>query len=78
MHRLLEAGQVSIQELSGFRYWLERLAKYEYPPPGVRGEDVFQPFLRHPPYGYLPVTQLGRKLGDYLAGRPDVQVMQEV
>ena len=22
--------------------------------------------------------ELGRKLGDYLAGRPDVQVMQEV
>ena len=26
----------------------------------------------------LTIKEIGRKLGDYLAGRPDVQVMQEV
>ena len=63
VHRLLEAGQVSLADLTGFRYWLERVARYGYARNYARAEEVFQPFLRHEPFGYLPVIELGRKLG---------------
>jgi hypothetical protein len=62
MNRLLETRQLKTKDLSTLEYWLERIAKYEYPPPGKRGDEIFQPFLHHPPYGYRGVIALGRSL----------------
>jgi len=63
IYRLLKAGQLDAADLHGLRYWLKRIAKYEYPPDGVRGEEVFQPFLDFEPFGYRPVMFLGQELG---------------
>lgn len=61
IYRLLDTRQIKKSELDGLRYWLERVAKYEYPPPGIQGEEVFQPFLA--PFGYTGVIKLGKRLG---------------
>ncbi len=63
VYRLLETEQVKLYELEGLKYWLERIAVYEYPPPGTEGDRVFQPFLEHEPYGYRGVIYLGERLG---------------
>jgi hypothetical protein len=63
VHRLVETKQLELKDLNGLKYWLERIADYEYPPKGIAGDAVFQPFLRHGPFGYQGVIELGKRLG---------------
>jgi hypothetical protein len=63
IHRLWKADQLKLDDLSELRYWLKRIAVYEYPPPGIAGNQVFQPFLEHEPFGYQGVIELGQRLG---------------
>jgi hypothetical protein len=63
VHRLLNEKQLNLQDLERLRYWLERIAIYEYCPPGVERHEVFQPFLEHEPFGYRGVIDLGERLG---------------
>lgn len=58
--RLLNNGQLLLADLHDLKYWISRIAKYEYPPDGVQGAAIFQPFLAE--YEYLGVVELGRKL----------------
>jgi len=63
-HRLLQQGQVRLEDVHGLRYWICKLAKYSYRPTDkagrkVRGIDVFQPFIAA--YGHGGVVALGRK-----------------
>jgi hypothetical protein len=61
INQLVERRQLDINDLDATRYWLERLARYEYPPHGHDTADVFQPFIKA--VGYTGVAALGRKLG---------------
>lgn len=63
VHRLLQAHQVNLDDLVGLKYWLQRIAVYEYAPLGLEGDQVFQPFLKYEPYGYRGVIDLGERLG---------------
>jgi hypothetical protein len=63
VHRLVETKQLELENLKGLKYWLERIAVYEYPPKGVAKDAVFQPFLRHKPFDYQGIIELGRWLG---------------
>jgi hypothetical protein len=58
VNRLLEQGQLLLEDLHALRYWLARIAKYPYLKPG---KLVFQPFLHAAEYE--DVMKLGRKLG---------------
>jgi hypothetical protein len=59
--RLVESHQVSIKDLDGLPYWLERIASYEYPPAKRSEKEIFQPALAK--FGYHKIPVLGRKLG---------------
>jgi hypothetical protein len=63
VHRLLLSDQITLQDLDGLKYWLQRIAVFEYPPAGTAENQVFQPFLEHAPYGYRGVIDLGERLG---------------
>jgi hypothetical protein len=63
VNRLLETKQLLLKDLGNFKYWLERLAKYEYPPSDVAGEVMFQRFLSYEGFGYGGIRNLGMKLG---------------
>lgn len=63
VNRLLIEQQLNLKDLERLRYWLKRIAIYEYCPPGVKKHEVFQPFLEHEPYGYRGVIDLGERLG---------------
>lgn len=60
-YRLLQDKQIHKADIQEFAYWLERIARYEYPPPGVAKEEVFQPFLHR--FNYTGVISLGRAFG---------------
>lgn len=62
VNRLLAAGQIELEDIRGLKYWLERIAVYEYPPPGVTAQQVFQTFIEYEPFGYRGVIDLGEKL----------------
>lgn len=74
VERLVASGQLAIEDLGALRYWLKRIACYEYPPPNMAGTAVFQPFLKDPNYDYSAVIALGRRLGihewDHVAAQP--------
>ena len=63
IERLVAGGQLDLTDLGILRYWLERIAIYEYPPSDVPGDLVFQPFLSFPEFGYGGVMTLGKRLG---------------
>jgi hypothetical protein len=63
VHRLLKTDQVKLEDLEGLKYWLERIAAYEYPPPRIEKHQVFQPFLEYELFGYRGVIDLGERLG---------------
>lgn len=65
-HRLLMQGQLLLEDLEGFKYWISRLSEYQYRPQDrlgrpVRRQDVFQPFIAE--FDYIGVRLLGKKLG---------------
>jgi hypothetical protein len=60
IERLVESQQLQIEDLVGLKYWLDRIAVYEYPPPNVDGRDIFQPALHF--FGYSGIPRLGRRL----------------
>lgn len=62
IHRHLVMEQVVLGDLEGLRYWLARIAKYEYPVPGLKPQEVFQPFLEYEPFVYRGVILLGELL----------------
>ena len=55
-NRLLDTGQVRRKDLNALHYWLERIMRYQYPPPGCAPEEMFQPFLRA--FGYTELFKL--------------------
>ncbi|WP_439923637.1 hypothetical protein [Nitrobacter sp. JJSN] len=63
VHRLLMEKQVELNDLERLKYWLERIAAYEYCPPGKEKHEMFQPFLEFEPFGYRGVIDLGEQLG---------------
>jgi len=63
VHRLVQTRQVKSKDLIPLKYWLERIARYEYPPRPMPKDQVFQPFLEHEAFGYRGVIFLGEKLG---------------
>jgi len=61
IYRLVRSQQISVGDVVGLKYWLERIAKYEYSPEGVDPAEVFQPFVAA--CGYLGVPRLGVLVG---------------
>ena len=59
---LLERGQLYRDDLAPLKYWLTRIAKYEYSDP-VAPDLVFQPFLMWTSFDYRGVVKLGMALG---------------
>jgi hypothetical protein len=63
VHRLVASNQIKLADLAGLKYWLERIAIYEYAPAGIAKNEVFRPFLNHQPFGYRGVINVGERLG---------------
>lgn len=63
VNTLIERKQIAVADLEGFKYWLIRIAVYEYPPYPMTGEQMFQRFLTYPYFLYSGVAELGKKLG---------------
>lgn len=60
VNRLVKERQIRLQDVGELAYWLKRIARYQYPPNGIDGREMFQPFLKA--FNYGGVAALGRDL----------------
>jgi hypothetical protein len=58
VHRLLISGQIKAIDLGPLRYWLEKLGSYPYGYGIKPPNEVFQPYVRYPDFGYVGIVEL--------------------
>lgn len=61
--RMVEERQIDWDDVTPLKYWLQRLSIYEYGRSVQDGQAIFRPFLKHKPFGYLPVIRLAERFG---------------
>jgi hypothetical protein len=60
IYKLLDDGQIGVENISEIIYWLEMIRDYKYAPTGMDGKTIFQPSLYK--WSYQNVILLGKRL----------------